>query len=294
MNNIQFFGEKYFEKYLNPWFDQNIQNDWWVALKFFFSHSFMRGRRDKLSNEYYSFTIEVLKEYFNILNENLDNAYKYLQKNDRHFDKECIINFKRDRNIVKRNSIKHDDFNLEIAEHNPIIKLLTTPKEINVSWDNNNYSKEIFLGNDEDIMMVLDVLQFISSDDNKKNIYNYLIKKIKNTTEGLINAYNELINLRAISDKIATFIIRDICLLNQEIDVENYKFAFPVDTWVIKISHKLGCNNNDIDTIKNYLINMCREYNVDPLKVAAGLWYLGFHSLDILIDHYLNIEINRI
>jgi len=103
--------------------------------------------------------------------------------------------------------------------------------------------------------------------------------------------------MRAISDKIATFIIRDIGLLNPEIKIEDkdYKLAFPVDTWVIQIARKLGCDSKDIKEIKNHLIKKCKESHINPLKFAAGLWFLGFHSLDILLEDCLGeIEIESI
>lgn len=76
--------------------------------------------------------------------------------------------------------------------------------------------------------MVFDVLKFIS-DDNKKNIYNYIKTTIQNNNTQTI--YNELISLRSVGDKIASFIIRDIGLMNPGIIGNDYEHAFPVDTW---------------------------------------------------------------
>ena len=294
MRNIEQLGERYCRKYLDPWHKGRLQNNWWEALKFFFGHSFMRGRRDKLSNEYYCFTFGTLEDYFSLTTGNLDSVYERLKEQKEHFDKECILKFKKDKNIGRGNSVKHQDFKKEVVEKNPIVKLLITLKEVEVKWDNKTYNKRIFLGNDADIMMVLDVLKFISDDD-KKNIYNYLRNMIANSE--VKSAYKELIGMRAISDKIATFIIRDIRLMSSEIRIanEDYKLGFPVDSWVIKIAHKLGCSSEDIKEIKNYLIDKCKESGTEPLKVAAGLWFLGFHSLDILLEHCLReIEIGSI
>ena len=292
MKNIEQLGERYCRKYLDSWDKEKLQNNWWEALKFFFSHSFMRGRRDELSNEYYYFTIETLEGHFRITNENLDNSYNEVKKLKEHFNKECILTFKRDKNLGRGNSIRHGDFQNEVAGQNPIINLLITRKEVEVEWDNNTYTTEISLGNDEDVMMVLDVLKFISSDD-KKNIYKYLKDTI--TSSGVENAYNELIGIRAISDKIATLIIRDVGLINLEIVNKDYEKAFPVDTWVNKIARKIGCHNESIKGIKSYFINKCKEAHINPLKFAAGLWFLGFHSLDILLENCLGeIEIKGI
>ena len=286
MRNVEQLGERYYRKYLDLWNKERLRNNWWEALQFFFSHSFMRGRRDELSNEYYYFTIRTLEDYFPITTENVDKSYEILKEQKEHFDKECILKFKKDKNIGRGNSIKHQDFRKEVVEKNPIVKLLITPKEVEVKWDNKTYNKKFFLGNDEDIMMVLDVLKFISDDD-KKNIYNDLGNTIGNS--GVKTAYKELIVIRAVSDKIATFIIRDIGLMSSEIKIEDedYKLAFPVDTWVIKIAHKLGCSSEELEEIKNYLIEKCKESNIETLKFAAGLWFLGFHSLDILLENCL-------
>jgi len=291
IKNIERLGERYCRRYLDSWDNKKLQDDWWEALKFFFSHSFMRGRRDELSNEYYCFTISALESYFSISYQNMDRFYERFKEQKNYFDKNCILKFKKEKNIGRGNSIKDKDFGKEVVENNPIIKLLITPKKIKVKWESETYNKKLFLGNDEDIMMVLDVLKFIS--DDKQNIYNYLKNTIVNS--GVKAAYEKLTKMRAISDKIATFTIRDIGLINLGTVNKDYELAFPVDTWVTKIAHKLGCTSNDIKEIKKYLIEKCKDTNVDPLKFAAGLWYLGFHSLDILLKNCLDvIEITSI
>lgn len=292
VRNIEQLGERYCKKYLDSWNKERLQNNWWEALKFFFSHSFMRGRRDELSNEYYYFTIVTLKDHFSIINGNLDSSYEIVKEQKEYFNKECILTFKKDKNLGRGNSVRREDFKKEVAERNPIIKLLITPKEVKVEWDNKTYNKKIFLGNDEDVMMVLDVLKFISS-DNRKNIYNYLKNTIANSW--VKKVYDELIGMRAISDKIATFIIRDVGLINLEIINKDYEKAFPVDTWVNKIARKIGCNSESTEDIKSYFIKKCKEADINPLKFAAGLWFLGFHSLDILLEDCLEeVEIKGI
>jgi len=294
MRNIERLGERYVEEYLGRWNKEELQDNWWEALKFFFSHSFMRGRRDELSNEYYHFTIKALEDYFTPTTENLEESYARLKKQKDYFDKECILKFKKDKDMdMRANSInkKHkDDFKKEIAEKNPIVKLLITQKEVKVKWDDETYEKEILLGNDADVMMVLDVLKFIS-DNERKNIYNYLKNKMDNSE--VKSVYEELTKMRAISDKIATFIIRDVGLMNPKIriaDEEDYKLAFPVDTWITQIADKLNKlyrNGKNEKEIKHCFIKNCKTYNIDPLKFAAGLWFLGFHSLDILLENCL-------
>jgi hypothetical protein len=287
IKNIEKLGDKYCLIYLDYWNKEELIENWWESLQFFFSHSFMRGRKDKLSNEYYFFTIEVLKDLFAVNENELDISYKRLLEQKEYLDSGYILNFKSDKGIGKGNSIKHNNFKKDVAEKNPIIKRLITPTEVEVKWDNKAYIKKISLGNDADIMMVLDVLNFITSHISRKNIYDYLKDSIEKY--GIKVPYNELIAIRSIADKIASFIIRDILLLNPEIKIlfKDYKKAFPVDTWVIRIARKLGCKSENIDEVKEYLISRCDEFGINPFKFAAGLWFLGFRSLDILLENCL-------
>jgi len=287
IKNIERLGERYCKEYLSIWDKNKLENDWWYALNFFFGHSFMRGRRDELSNEYHQFTISALGDYFSIKYSALDKSFKELKNHKKFFNKEVILDFKRRKNISTSNSVKDTDFEKEVSLKNPIINTLLNKKTIEIKWDNGSYNKKIHLGNDKDIMMVLDVLRFITSDNQRMNIYIYLKNVI--VKFGINKAYAELINIYAIGDKIAAFIIRDIGIMNPNIIKNDYQFAFPVDTWVFRISYKLGYRIDSVEKVKNYFIEKCREYNICPLKCNAGLWYLGFHSLDILLEDYLSI-----
>lgn len=64
----------------------------------------------------------------------------------------------------------------------------------------------------------------------------------------------------------------------------DYEYAFPIDTWVKKISHKLGYDTENPDGVKDTLISKCKEYRIEPLVFAAGLWFWGFHSLNIALE----------
>lgn len=282
--NIERLGERYCQKYLNDenCNKQNLEKNWWEALKFFFSRSFMRGRRDELSTEYCCFTIETLR---NLFDDGTGNpAYEKLKEKKCYFKKECILNFREIKET--RNALKKDfanDFKSKVAGKNQIVKLLTTKKMTQIQSDNKTYNKKLCLGNDEDVMMVLDVLKFISN-DGRKNIYSY-IKNVM-TESGVETAYKELTAIRGIGPKIASLIIRDIGLLNQNIVNKHFERAFPVDTWVRQVAKTLyPYPNEETDIgIQTTFIRECKTSKAKPLKVAAGLWYMGSHSLDILIE----------
>lgn len=277
IKKIESFGDLYCREHLTYWDRETLENNWWEALKFFFGHSFFRGRRYELSNEYRYFTIAILADYFSIKN-NLEESYEKLKNFCRFFGKEWILNFKEHKSLGQKNSIKHEDFSKEVADKNPLVKLLTTPKIVEVRWDEEKYDKELFLGNDEDVMMVLDILKIISNDE-KKNIYYYLKQTIKDF--GIAKAYKELMEIRAIADKIAGLVIRDIGLMNLGIVTKDYQMAFPVDTWVYQKAQELGCSSENFDEVKNFLILKCKRYNIHPLKFAAGLQMWGFNNLDL-------------
>jgi len=278
IQKIEYLGDEYCRIHLSYWDAELLQNKWWEALKFFFGHAFMRGRRDELSQEYYCFATATLEEYFSVKDNIPVDSYNRLQEMRRYYGKNWVLDFKNNKRLGSGNAIKHFDFSAEVADKNPLVKLLTTRKLVEVQWDEKIYKKEIVLNNGEDVMMVLDALLFISNEE-KKNIYNYL----KNTleTKGVSTAFFKLTSIRAVGDKIASFIIRDIGLMNAGIINDDYEMAFPVDTWVAKMAHQLGCNSDNHAEIKEYMLNKCRQYNMHPLKVAAGLWMWGFNGLEV-------------
>lgn len=282
--NIENFGQRYVDDYLynvSQWNIKKLKDDWWEALKFFFGHSFMRGRSDELSNDYYYFTIASLEKRFT---NGKGVSYEKLVQQKKYFDSDAILQFKTERNMGRRNSVKHRDFEV-LKNNNPILKILTTKEKIPVEWNGKTTNKSIYLGNETDVLMVLDCLKYVS-EGKRKNVYNYLKSEV--TSSGVKTVYNELNEIYGIADKIAAFIIRDIMLLtsDQRFSVDDYKMAFPVDTWVRKIAlEKLDCNEKSNDEeIKQYLIEKCTEFNLNPLKFAAGVWYLGFNSLDLLLE----------
>jgi len=280
---IAIFGTKYKENYLNQWDKDLIENNWWYALQFFFSHAFMRGRRDELSNEYYWFAIESLRVFLSLNPNSLLKASNVLFNNKVCYDKSIILDFKKRHNLGRKNSLKHEMFEREVSSKNSLISLLTTKRKVDVIWNSDTYQKDVYLGNEEDVMLVLDTLNLISQDPSPRNVILWLKKLI--VSEGIPKAYQELTTLRAVKDKIASFTIRDILLMNPEITITDATICFPVDTWVKQIARKLGCLSNDHEEIKKYFIDICTIKKLSPLKINAGVWYMGFHSLEILLDN---------
>lgn len=277
--NIESIGKKNYKKVLTNWKREELKNNWWEALKFFFDHSFMRGRRDKLSWEYRCFAVEVLEDYFSIDPQNLDESYKKLVEKRDLWNKKIIEKLKQKK---KWNSI------------NSLIKILKTYRMVDVEWDEKEYDKNIHLGNYKDIIMVLGVLSFIS-DENQRNIYNWIEDTVKD--KGIQVAYKELTKMPFIGDKIASFVLRDVLLLNPKLTNGftnlDFESIFPIDRWVKNklLLKELGCESSKDSEIKKYFIEKC-ENNISPLWLNAGMWYLGSHSLKILLENLERIEVN--
>jgi hypothetical protein len=279
--NLESLGRKYEREHLSIWKSSNLESDCWQALKFFFSHSFMRGRRDELSLEYYEFTIKVLTYYFDSIISDFPDKLKSA-KDKNLFRTDCIKELKNG----KSNSIKHLDFENKIRQENTLIKSLTTKTKVEIEFHKGNrYTKNICLQNDMDLLMVLDTLNFISFLPNNINIYKHFNDLI--TGNKIDVAYLELNKLSGIGDKISTFFLRDIALINNyNLSKEQIKYVFPVDTWVAQITTLIADKQFSAlrpNEIKKYFIQNFPENNFS--LIAAGIWYLGFNSLDIAIEY---------
>jgi len=67
----------------------------------------MRGRRDELSNEYYCFTVETLKNYLSISENETGSSYQRLLEQKEYLESESILKFRRDKGVyaLKRHPI---------------------------------------------------------------------------------------------------------------------------------------------------------------------------------------------
>lgn len=68
----------YFESYLDHFNKQELENNWWYALQFFFDHSFDQGRSDVLSKRYCTFTTDALEDRYSIKT-NPEDAFNKLK-----------------------------------------------------------------------------------------------------------------------------------------------------------------------------------------------------------------------
>jgi len=140
-----------------------------------------------------------------------------------------------------------------------------------------------------DRLMVISLINLIQC-KKEKNILKFLIEKIK--SKAIRDAYEILDGVWSIGPKIASLILRDIVYiyeLEKYLKPEDYYFLQPIDTWVHKISRKIGLVNKDKiyrDEAKD-ITNKCLKIGVNPIHYNQGVWYIGANSLQIVLR---NIE----
>ena len=126
----------------------------------------------------------------------------------------------------------------------------------------------------------------------KGNITNYTIKRLKENEQEI---YDELKDIKYVGDKIATLYLREICWMF-EIRIKNPALIFPVDTWVKQIINRLKLLDEGVlspnelkkikdSKVKEKAIEACLNNNIDPIKFNAGVWYIGTHSLEIVLKN---------
>lgn len=285
LRNIETLGIRFRKEHLGIWDIPRLELDWFYALDFLLGRNFMRGRNDELSNVFLSFTIDRLHHLLHP-SDRLGEAYSILKEHyaKGQLDSSTILGFKK-RHEMKgtANSITHEAFGQEIAATNPVVKLLTTTCDVTVKWPS-EYQKATCLNNERDLMMVMDTLQLVCQPD-CQNIYVYLVKQIK--AGHTKTAYKILDDLSQVGDKLASMTIRDICMMQPGLILEDSNDVFPVDIWVRRIAEMLGCDAKKASGIKLFFQERCTEYGIDITLFAAGMWYLGANSLTILVNDFI-------
>ena len=140
------------------------------------------------------------------------------------------------------------------------------------------------------------------AEDYNYNVILYIRNKLINDP---CEIYVELLRIKGIGKKIASFILRDvasICNIENEI-FDNWKFLLqPVDIWVARIARTLWFNKLDENELRSLYYNelyhviaqritiKCLELGCSPLKFNQGAWTFP----QILKSRRSNREILRI
>lgn len=227
---------------------EKVRQDWWLALIFFFDRAFYQGRSNTLSGYFERATISALESALG--GSSSDEKLSSLKKLSHWLHPE---QWKR--------------------KENPLWEALSRKYNI----DGN---KEYRTGRERDKEMVLDSLRFVLSDCKDCNILEHSIQQIQNQNIGDLS--RKLHSITSVGDKIASFFLRDTVFvyeLEAYLKAEDYYYLLPIDTWVRKVVDKLGMKVNAKD-----MAITCQQNGVSPIRFNQGAWYLGFHSLDVLLD----------
>jgi len=159
-------------------------------------------------------------------------------------------------------------------------------KDLDKELKNNEVNKE---GDRLMVMSLVNLTQF----SHQKNILAFLIGKIR--SKAISKAYKNLDETWSIGPKIASLILRDIvCIyeLEKSLNKDDYCFLQPIDTWVHRLSKKIGLINKDKiykDEGKD-ITHQCLAFGVNPIHYNQGAWYIGARSLQILLRNIAVIK----
>lgn len=225
-----------------------IKQNWWFALLFFFDRTFYQGRSDLLSRRFERATVEALAS--SLIGSTSDEKLSSL--------------------IQYQHWLHHERWK---DPDNPLWSALCQTYDI-------GERKRSGTGRERDREMVLDTLRFIVNNCEGYNMLEYSVKSIKNGN--IEELSKKLHNIISIGDKIASFYLRDTVFvyeLDNYLKPEDYHYVMPIDTWVRQISNKIG-----IEADAKAMATACQQNGVSPIKFNQGAWYIGSHSLDVLLD----------
>jgi hypothetical protein len=274
IENLASIGELYCLEYVDApegWARDNLRDDWWAGLKFYLDHSFMQNRPANTSWKLRDLTVSTLADRL-LVGGDSEAGYAALQ---------------------------------EAARANQLDSLLP-PVESGAQSGNKATTQ---LKKRADRSMVRCILAFVARDQAHRNIFSVVVDRLRqmdNFAEALASTHQFLDDFDGVGEKIAPFILQDIALLCRHeslfppnLTTDAYRFAFPIDTLIRQLAPRLGCTASDDgdgdQQIREHFIRCSLENGVFPPLCAAGLWYLEFHSSDILVQHVIKkIRLGRL
>lgn len=254
-----------------------ILDSWWLSLIFFFDRVFYQGRRDEVSTMFKEATIIALEEFLG------KTEQEKLSQLIRLKDNGCL------------------DYHSYGFGDKVVARLPSLCSELKAKLNGkyfvqlpNGNKKERSTGKARDREMTIDTLRFLTENLEKHdfNILKYTISQIRD--HGLNRLYGQLTDIRQVGDKTARLFLRDAVavydLEKLELDVEELSLLQPVDTWVRQICRssqvKLVSKDTSDREIQKKIVKLCLDMGVSPIKFNQGIWYLGSHSLELLLNGF--------
>lgn len=234
---------------------EDIVNDWWLSLISFYDRIFYQGRRDALSSKFKLATVKALEEF---LGEDKESNLKELSS-------QGLLEWK-NYGYTKGREPTEPYFH-----------------ELRDALD----SKRTGKGRDKE--MVIDTLKFIAELDGF-NVLRHTIKRVSSVE--IQQHYRELTKIRQIAQKTSKLWLRDIIViyeLEDHLEQDDIELLIPVDTWVKQVALKMGIIDDAIqpEKISKEIVKICNANDICPIRFGAGLWIIGSHSLELLLERIL-------
>jgi hypothetical protein len=148
------------------------------------------------------------------------------------------------------------------------------------------------VNNHSDRKMILATLEWLNARlaETGYNIVEYAIREIQN--HRLSQLYQKLDDIPYIGDKLASFFLRDVVdIYSLERWVDDRTDAYylqPVDTWVQQVAQTIGIvsRNAKPEKVRRAIVLACQRVCVSSIRFNQGAWYVGKHSLDILLKEF--------
>lgn len=248
---IASFGRKYQEVYLYTGKDKNelkqsLTSDWWEALKFFFGRSFMRGRRDEISNKFMERAIHILEQFFG------DEKTKFLQglNNNKEWKEDLTsklqegkVNNKGDRKMVVStlgwiSGLNDDGFNL-------INYSLRKAKEKRI----------------EELYGELDRLNYVGD-----KLASFFLRDVACIFDLQVNNEQQIF-LQPV-DTWVDQVVESLGIYKPE-----------------TAKKAISGNKEALNTVRKQIVKSCNGAGVSPIEFNQGAWYIGPHSFQILLEN---------
>ena len=254
-----------------------VKGSSWLALIFVLDRAFYQGRRDELSGAFELAAIAALKK---ILEDPWSDLF--VRKIENYKRKE-FLDFK----FKGKGNEGWESYREKWGSGNPLIPVLEDKYPIR--------EKERQVGKPRDREMIVSTLNLIS-ESARRHDYNFLKYSVEKIRDGEIqDLHGELTEIRQISEKIASLILRDIVLIflpeldsEEKLGKEDYELLQPIDTWVRQITRKyLSLDGKGDRKLRKSIVEACLRTRprTSPILFNAGAWYLGKHSLDIAMEY---------
>jgi hypothetical protein len=235
-------GNEYKKKYLDQYNKDTLLTDSWEALKFYFERSFMRGRKNELSNRFKNAAIKALQEFK--ISEKLEelkiNGWldeKNFKSNENPLQKvlqEARVNNRGDRLMV----IETLSFVSDLNEKN-IIK-----------WT----VEQIKNGKIKEVYMRLISIPWIGD-----KLASFFIRDTVDLYE------------------LESYLSPNDFIFTQPIDTWVRQVCSELGIITGELSNKKSPFNKDRTQIKQAILRICNQFKVSPIKFNQGAWYVGFH-----------------